>query len=236
MTNILGLEVDTPTIDVSGWLSSSWIYVFIIAIIGFFLIAGICILLFYMTYNKKVVVFENISGAGYQRVLKSRARLVKLGSGGEEILKTLFGGQYVSAYGRKMGRNTYWYCKGQDGYWYNITLGDLDTKLAMLDIEPVDRDVRMFHVSVDRLSHQTYGKQNFLEKYGIHIMLFAFLVIMLIGFWIIAGKINEGLSASTQAAPMMKETAELLNSMAVKLDNIQRGFASSGGSGLEPAG
>jgi len=97
-------------------------------------------------------------------VLRTRARIVKLGVGGEEILKTFSGGTYVSAYGRKMGKNTYWYAKGGDGYWYNIILGDLDTKQKILDVEPIDRDVRMFHVALDRLSHQTYGKTSFLEK------------------------------------------------------------------------
>ncbi len=67
---------------------------------------------------------------------------------------------YLSAYGRKMGKNTYWYAKAQDGYLYNFLLGDLDAKRAMLDIEPIDRDVRMFHVALDRLSNDTYGKES----------------------------------------------------------------------------
>lgn len=232
MADIFGFQVDTPTVDISGFLSNSWIYVFIVAVIGIILVAGIAILLFFLTYNRKVILFENVSGQGYQPVLKSRARIIKLGVSGEEILKTLKGGQYISAYGRKMGRNTYWYAKGQDGYWYNILLGDLDTKLLLLDIEPVDRDVRMFHVALDKLSHQTYGKGSFLEKYGIHIMLFAFLIIMLIGFWIIAGKINEGLTAMDTAAQINKETVELASGVITKIDSVQRG----GTSGLAPAG
>jgi len=231
MANIMGFEVATPNIDISGFLSSSWIYVAIITFIGIILIAGISIMLFFMTYNKKVIVFENISGMGYQPILSTRARIVKLGIGGEEILKTLVGGKYVSAYGRKMGRNTYWYAKGQDGYWYNCTLGDLDTKLSMLDIEPVDRDVRMFHVALDKLSHQTYGKTGFLEKYGIHIMLFAFLIVMLVGFWIIAGKINEGLVATNAAANINLQTVEAADAALTKVDSINRnsGLVDAGG-------
>ena len=233
MANIMGFETpNLPTIDISGFLSSSWIYVAVVTLVGIILIAGISIMLFFMTYNKKVEVYENISGMGYQRVLVTRARLVKLGVGGEEILKTLVGGKYVSAYGRKMGRNTYWFAKGQDGYWYNSTLGDLDTKLAMLDIEPVDRDVRMFHFALDKLSHQTYGKTGFLEKYGIHIMLFAFLIIMLVGFWIIAGKINEGLVATNAAANINLKTVQAADAALTKVDSVNRG----GTSGLIPAG
>jgi len=146
----------------------------IVVIIGLLLIGALATFIFFWTFNRKIVLFENIAGQGYQPVLKTRARVIKLGVGGEEILRTLFGGYYVSAYGRKMGRNTYWYAKGQDGYWYNVILGDLDAKQAILDIEPIDRDVRMFHVALDRLSHSTYGKSSFMEKYGIHMMLFVF--------------------------------------------------------------
>jgi len=223
------MEVPTPEISFGGIVSNSWIYVAIVAFIGIILIIGISVLLFFMAYNKKVIVFENISGAGYQPVLRTRAKIVKLGSGGEEILKTLSGGHYVSAYGRKMGKNTYWYAKGQDGYWYNILLGDLDTKLTMLDIEPIDRDVRMFHVALDKLSHQTYGKNSFMEKFGIHVMLFAFLIIMLIGFYIIAGQINEGLIASNAAASVNLQTVQAADAALTKVDVVNRG------SGLAPA-
>ena len=177
MVDIIGVEIPTPTIDIGGFLSSSWIYILIISVVGVLIILTVVLLLFFKTYNRKIVLFENVSGLGFQPALKTRARTVRLGAGGEEILKTLAGGHFITAYGRKMGKNTFWFCKARDGYWYNVLLGDIDTKLNMLDIEPVDRDVRMFHVALDRLSHQTYGKQSFLQKYGIHMLLFAFLVV-----------------------------------------------------------
>ena len=232
MADIMGFDVNIPTVDISGFLSSSWIYVAVIAFIGVILVAGISIMLFFMTYNKKVVVFENISGMGYQPVLRTKARIVKLGIGGEEVLKTLAGGHYVSAYGRKMGKNTYWYAKGQDGYWYNCTLGDLDTKLSMLDIEPVDRDVRMFHVALDKLSHQTYGKTGFLEKYGMPMLFITAIILMMVGNYIIAGKINEGIAASNAAANVNLETVKAADAALTKVDSVNRGIDS----GLVDAG
>lgn len=208
MANIAGLDVALPTIDITGWMSSSWIYVFIVGIIGFVIVLTIALLLFFRTYNRRVVVFENLSGQGYQPILKTRARIVKLGISGEEVLKTLAGGYYVSAYGRKMGKNTYWFAKVQDGYWYNIVLGDLDTKLAMLDIEPVDRDVRMFHTAIARLAASNYDKKTFLEKYGGWIAIFILMIILTGSFWIIAGKIAESnallAEASMQLANSLK--------------------------------
>jgi len=233
-----------PRINISGFFSNTWIYVLIIVLVGLILIIGVCIFLFFLTYKKKIVLFENIAGQSYQPILKTRARVLKLGVGGEEILKTLIGGHYVSAYARKMGKNTFWYCKGEDGYWYNVILGDLDTKRAMLDIDPIDRDVRMFHVALDRLSHQTYGKTSFMEKYGVHMMLFLFLIVLVFGMWFIVGKIGEATAPLAQASDNAVKIQEANDKTLDKLDNLIRsmGFtiqelepAGTGGSGLETA-
>ncbi len=228
MAEILGESVNLPSLNIGGFISDSWIYVAVVAVIGFLLVVGIAIFLFLNTYKRKIILFENISGQGYVPVLKTRARVVKLGTGGEEIMKTLAGGQYLSAYGRKMGKNTYWYCKGSDGYWYNIVMGDLDTKLAMLDIEPVDRDVRMFHVAIDKMSHATYDKQNFLQKYGIHLLLFLFLIVLILGMWFIIGKVGDATGSLAATADTNREVLEALGGVLNKADNIKTGIIQSG--------
>lgn len=234
MADILGINIDVPKLDISGALSGSWIYIVLIGIIGLIIVGVIAILLFMNTYNRRVVFFENISGQGFQPIMKTRARIIKLGRSGEEILKTLKGGIFLSAYGRKMGKNTYWYAKGSDGYWYNILLGDLDAKFGILDIEPVDRDVRMFHLGIDKIAEKDYAqKKSFMEKYGVQMMVFIFLVIFLIGFIVVAGKISEGLKAMSnpETAKINQETVQLLNTILTKMDSIPRG----GESGLVPA-
>ena len=237
----LGVSGSIPKIDLTGFLSSSWIYVLIVVIVGLILIVGVALFIFFLTYKKKIIVFENIAGQGYQPVFRSRARIVKLGVGGEEILKTLFGGYYVSAYGRKMGKNIYWYAKGQDGYWYNIVLGDLDTKQAMLDIEPIDRDVRMFHVALDRLSQSTYGKQSFLEKYGSHMIMFLFLIVLIFGMWFIVGKIGDAVAPLAESSDTALKVQEMNLKITNQLDSMTRQMGCSpvteipGGSGIIPA-
>ena len=234
MADILGTNIDVPKLDISGALSGSWIYIVLIGIIGLIIVGVIAILLFMNTYNRRVVFFENISGQGFQPIMKTRARIIKLGRSGEEILKTLKRGIFLSAYGRKMGKNTYWYAKGSDGYWYNILLGDLDAKFGILDIEPVDRDVRMFHLGIDKIAEKDYAqKKSFMEKYGVQMMVFIFLVIFLIGFIVVAGKISEGLKAMSnpETAKINQETVQLLNTILTKMDSTQRG----GESGLVPA-
>jgi len=238
----LGVDGVIPKIDITGYLSDSWIYIFIIVVCGIILIAGISIILFLITFKRKIVLFENVSGQGYQPILKTRARVIKLGAGGEEILKTMIGGLFISAYGRKMGKNTYWYAKGQDGYLYNVLLGDLDTKQAMLDIEPVDRDVRMFHVALDRLSQQTYGKQNFFEKYGIHMMMFLFLIVLVLGMWFIVGKVGDAVAPLGASSNIAQDVQQTNAEITARLEAIVRAMgqevyvSDSGDSGLVPAG
>ena len=219
-------------VNLTGFLSSTWIYIVIVMLIGLILIILTALLLFFKTYKKKIIVFENISGQGYQPIVKTRARIIKLGLGGEEVLKTLAGGKYLTAYGKKMGKNTYWFAKGSDGYWYNIVIGDLDTKMAMLDIEPIDRDVRMFHVGLQKYNHQTYDKKSFMEKYGIHLLLFVFLAVLILGMWFIIGQVGKATSSLAATADTNRAVVESLSSILQGASNIQSG---TGGSGIVPA-
>lgn len=232
MADFMGTGVELPTVQLTGFFSNSWIYVALIFFLGLILIAVVAVILFYKTWNRKIVLFENISGQGYQPTIKTRARIIKLGLGGEELLKTLYGGYFVSAYGRKMGKNTYWYAKGPDGYWYNIVLGDLDTKMAMLDIEPIDRDVRMFHVAMDRLSHQTYGQKDTLTKVVMYGTIFLFLIVLIGGMWILIGKIGEATQALTATAETNKEVIQSLEGVLRTMVNI-KGLNATG---IVPAG
>jgi uncharacterized membrane protein len=236
MANILGTEVaGIPDINITGIFSNTWIYIALISFIGIILITVVGFVLYYKAFNRKIVFFENISGLGYQPVMRKRARRLRVGSAGEELLSVM-GGDTLSAYGRKMGKNTYWFAKGSDGYWYNFLLGDLDTKMAMLDIEPIDRDVRMFHVAKDRMNRDNYLKKSFMEKYGSTLIMFLFLIILIIGMWVIIGKIGkatESLAKTQDAnAEVLKTTKEIL----VNNEKLKQGGVSGAVSGLVPAG
>ena len=226
------LGIKAPSVNISGFLANSWGYIFVIGLIGFILIATIGALLFFSTYKKKIVIFENIAGKNYQPVLKTRARTIKLGTGGVEVLKTLKGSQIISAYGRKMGKNTYWFAKAEDGYLYNFILADLDAKRATLDIDPIDRDVRMFHSGIAKQAESTYNKVGFMQKYGIHMLMIVAIIIMMVGLYLTAGQIKEGLQAQNnpEQAQINKETLQLASQVLSKIDAVQRG----GTSGLTP--
>ena len=175
-------------------------------------------------YKYKIEIFENLGGTRYVKTGVDRARVQKLGNQGEEILILKKRKKIVTSYNRKMGQNLLWFAIGQDGTWVNITLGDLDAKQGMLDIEPVDRDVRMFHAARNRLTDATYGeKRNWIEKYAPLMILLLTVIVLMVGLYIVAGKINEGQMATAEAAEINKQTIELANGVLTKIDSIQRG-------------
>ncbi len=225
MVEFLGAEIPLPTFGIGTGAIVLAFSIFLIILAG-----AVIIYFVYMMriYNRKIVVFENISGQGFQPVYKDTARLVSLGDGGEELLFLRKKKVYRTAYGRKMGKNTYWFVIGQDGYWYNSLLGDLDAKMGMLDIEPVDRDMRYMHVAVRKNIQERYRKINIMEKYGAIAMSGLFLIIMLMGIWFLLDKIaliSTGMSNAIDAVVKVQDETRVVLSA---LDNV-----CSGGTGLK---
>ena len=220
MAEIFGLETGFDMPDLTAGFQINWMYV---AVIFMFLITlGIILYVLYMNkqFNKKIIVFENISGQGYQPILKDRARLISIGDGGEELLFLRKKKVYRTAYGRKMGKNTYWFCIGQDGYWYNIVLGDLDAKMGMLDIEPIDRDMRYMHVAVRKNISDRYKKVKFMEKYGTIVLSAAFLIIMIFGIWFLLDKMSETAGTINVGIESAKQVMDQARQSIASLDNV----------------
>lgn len=217
MVEVAGTNIPIPSFGIGSGM--------ITIIIAIFIVAVSCVIFWWVwntfrVYNKKIIVFENIAGQGFQPVFKDRARFVKVGDGGEELMLLLKKKVFRTAYGKKMGKNTYWFAIGQDGYWYNIVLGDLDAKMGMLDIEPVDRDLRGFHVASRRNTQQRYRKVKFMEKYGSVMINGMFLIIMLIGVWFLADKMGEIAGLLIDAIDGAVKVQEASGDIISGLDNI----------------
>ena len=226
MVTIVGTEIPVPSFDNFGGINLPSL-VIIGTIFLFFLIgAGIIYYVFVnRLYNRKIVVYENISGQGYTETWRDTARVVKIGDGGEELLFLKKKKVYRTAYGKKMGKNLYWFAIGQDGYWYNSVLGDLDAKMGMLDIEPVDRDMRLMHVAVRKNIQERYRKIKFMEKYGTIVFNGIFLIIMLIGLGFLLNQMTENSQVINEGLKTAKEIMVLNGQITASLDNICTGGA-----------
>jgi len=222
------LGVNLPSFSSAG--IGSWITIACVLLI-FLLIGCIAVWLIYQSrvYNKKIILFENVAGQGYQNTGKDRARVIKVGDGGEELLYLRKRRVYRSAYGRKMGKNTYWFAMGQDGYWYNILLGDLDAKMGMLDVEPVDRDMRMMHVAIRKNAKERYNKESFMQKYGTFVFNSIFLLIMVIAIWLLMSKAGDLIREATPVAKALKEAANAMVKASSTWDSVCGGSGYTAG-------
>lgn len=171
-------------------------------------------------YKYKIEIYENTGGTRYVQSGTDRARVQKIGDQGEEILVLKKRKKIVTSYNRKMGNNLIWFAVGQDGYWYNVTLGDLDSKQGMLDIEPIDRDMRYAHTAIRKNYNERYNKQKFMDKYGSMIIVAIFLLIVVIAIGFYVNKLSETAETFTQASKDFREVAEINKGVLSSLDNI----------------
>lgn len=188
MTNVLGIEFPTP--NITGLLSSSWIYIAVISIITIIAVLILAVVLFFATYNIKVEVYENIGGGSKMvRTIKTRARRIKVGKGGEELLHLLRPRVFRTAYGKKIAPNTYAFIVGEDGYWRNSAFGDYNFDRETLTLEPVDKDVRLAYTSIGKIIDNDYNP-NKTVLIAMSIFLAVMTLIWIVGAYIIISKFS----------------------------------------------
>lgn len=232
MGSILGLDIglNMPSFGGAGSMMSILLWGAIVLLACVIIVISIWFWYQRKIFNIKIRDFENVSGKGYQLTYRDTARLIKVGDGGEEIIFLRRKKQYRTAYGQKQGPNEYWFCKGQDGYMYNFTLGDFDAKMGLLDIEPVDRDMRYMHVAIRKNIQDKYKKINWMEKYGTIVTNSIFLIIMLIGLWFLIDKIVDAIKMLLSGLEANRQSLELIKAALANVDKI-----CSGGSGFSNA-
>lgn len=219
MVNIGGVEINLP----------GWELIIFFVLIFLFLLSGIItafVISQKLRWPYKVNILENVSGSGYVPTRKDRARLVKFGDGGEEIFLLKRMKKYRTAYGKRIGARTIAWAIGTDGYWYNVTFGDLDKKLLEVGVIPVDRDMRLANSSIRKGIDIDYKQKNFMDKYGT-IIAFGMLLMCIMamgGFiWFAMKQVQEANQANLETTRTSKEVMELARQVLSSLDNIKEG-------------
>lgn len=232
MAEIMGVETG---IDMAGFAASTfgyWILVALIILVLFGFIGGFMWWYFQRRlYKFKIVVFENIAGQGWKLATRDTAKFLRLSKDGTEVFWLKKKKMPLTAYGKKMGTNQYWFAVGQDGSYYNIVLGDLDAKMGTLDIEMIDRDVKYATVAMRRNAAENYGpKISWMDKYGSWLLGGITLLILFGGIYFMLNQIGN---ISTQLAGAANEFAKVAEPISKALGHIDS--ICSGGSGLIPA-
>lgn len=172
-------------------------------------------------YKYKFVIYENRSGQGYEQDRIVRGRLLSIpGSMDQKVFWLPKEKCFYTAYGRKMGKNLYWLYVGPDGWLYNCVAGDLDTRKGVLDIEPVDNDVRAFHTTNSKNIKERYDKP---KNWPVVLMSFTIIfaiLILVIGGWLIMKKVNEGLTITAGQFESARATSEASERVVVAVDKL----------------
>lgn len=219
-------DIATNTLSKAGSYITILIWILLFAII-----AGVIAyyILNVMKYNKRIIIYENISGRGYVPTRKDRAMVVKISNAGEEILYLQKHKVYKPSYGQKIGKNTYGFAIGDDGYWYNITFSDLEKERGQLKLHVVDKDMRYTHEGIRKNVQANFEKKNWLkENIGLIVGIMS-VILVLIFMWLLADKYftifstaREVLDAvSAGSEKILGRQAELMQA----LDNICSGGA-----------
>lgn len=209
--------------------------IFAILVLLFLIVAGVTafIILNRLRWNFKVNILENVAGKGYVIAGKDKARLIAFGDGGEEIFLLKHRKKYRVGYGKRIGTRVIAWAIGQDGYWYNITFGDLDSKLQELGVVPVDRDMRFSTSSLRKGIENRYNEKTWMDKYGT-IMYFGLFVLTLLIFggvmWFAFNKQIQIANINSKSMETTKEVMELAKQVLNNIDNVK-----NGGSGIKPA-
>jgi len=204
-------------------------------VFGLFMLGGIIVAVvigYRMRWNFSWVLIEK-----GKIIKRGKCRLIPFGDGGEEVFYLRGLKRYRVAYGKRIGVNQIAWAVGKDGYWYNVELGDLDTKLMEVGVMPVDRDMRYAYASVRKGLEKRYDDKTFMEKWGATISI-GLIIIALIIFGVTqyysnkkSGEFNLEISKNNLEA--MKGIKEAI----VSMDQILGGksaAAPAGDSGLKP--
>jgi hypothetical protein len=143
---------------------AGWDLVLFWGLFGLFMITGgvICFIWLYRArWNFIWVLIQD-----GKIVKRGRCRLISFGDGGEEIFFLKGINKWKVAYGKRIGTNQIAWGLGKDGYWYNIELGNVDTALLEIGVNPVDRDMRYATASVRKGIENRYTDKSFMEKWG----------------------------------------------------------------------
>ncbi len=171
-------------VNVLGWLIGA-VIVICLAVGGYYL--------YYLNtkiYKKKITVFERI-GNYFDPIFRDSAKQVKLGKGGFEVLYLRKSKTYRLAYGGRVGRDTYYFFIGPDGYWYNGMLGGEITSDGKVPIVTTNPSMRAQYTALEKTIDSLYSeKAGFWDKYGNWILSIAFVLIIGVLAWLIYKEIS----------------------------------------------
>lgn len=194
-------------------------------------------------FNKRITVCD-IVGSYYEPVMRDTAKIVKIGTGGFEILYLRKSKVYRIGYGGRVGKTDYYFFIQPDGYWYNGMMAAgvklIDKEKGLIPVVTTNASMRTQYASLEKQIDNLHAeKKSFWDSNKTWMIPAVFLMIIIIGAWLISKEIAPVLNAATEATKKQAELTaaqtDLTNRFSEMLTNFKISSQSSGGSGLVPA-
>ena len=173
-------------------------------------------------FNKKITLLELV-GDYYQPALEDTAKVVKIGSGGFEILYLKKLKTWKVAYGGRVGLNKYYFFKSPDGYWYNsMFYGKIEAISEHGGLIPVVTANPLMRGQYTALEKQIDAlhsdKKSFMDKYGTWVLAISFVLIA--GFMLFLCY-KEFASAMSSLHETIKLENDILDKLELLAGNVQ---------------
>ena len=180
-------------------------------------------------FNKKVTAFE-IVGINYVPSIRDAAKVVKLGSGGFEILYLQKQKIFRISYGGRVGKSDYYFFINHDGYWYNGMLSAniyaIDKLGGLIPIVTTNPNMRAQYTSLEKQIDSMHAeKKTFMDKYGMWVVGGGFFL----GLGIVAWLIFQ------QVAPILSQIGVIQDKLATVVDKIAQLLTRAGEATVAPA-
>lgn len=200
-----------PGGDNIGNFITLFAWMFVVLLVGSILVA---LFYFYGLYNKKITIVK-----GGQIIKRDRARTIKIGTDGVELMYAIKMKKYLPAYGRTTGRNNYMFAIAENGMWHNVTLGDIDTELNKLGLHPVHADMRLMHSGIRRNIQQRFDKVNWWQKNAAWLINMALIVVILVFLWLTLRDASSFINSLNSAAESINSAAKELGRAAAQFES-----------------
>ena len=216
-SKIMGAFTNINILNAIGWL------VFGIIIIGA-CFWGYIVYANKRKFNKVVTAFEIVNGF-WQPTIRDKAKVVKLGSGGFEILYLQKQKTWKIAYGGRVGKDSYYFFIMPAGYWYNGMLyagvHSIDKNGGLVSITTTNPLMRGQYTALEKQIDSLVGdKKSFMDKYGAWVMGIGFVLVAGVMLWL---NYKEYASAMTSLNGIVDKIGSLIDKLNVLTTNSASG-------------
>lgn len=205
-----------------GTVANVLLWLFIIAIVGFAVGIGTYLIIKWLKYKKKIVIFERI-GSKFEPTRKDKGRLIHISNSGDEVLHIRKHDKYLPRPQIQTGKNTYWYFISDDGEWINFGPGDFDEDRKEMGAHMLDKEMRYARISLDKMRQDRYEKTGFWEKYGGMIAYAALILVTGIVMFLILREFSQITGSANQAIEASKEVMETAKQILGSVENVKSG-------------